>query len=80
MIPYFVIYGLLSRGIDVQQLSLVINYDLPKEKHNRRIGRQRYGRKGVAINLLNDNDLNLLKDIEKFYNTTINEMPAIFQN
>ena len=34
------------------------------------------GRKGVAINLLNDNDLNLLKDIEKFYNTTINEMPA----
>ena len=70
---------LLSRGIDVQQLSLVINYDLPKEKETyiHRIGRSgRYGRKGVAINLLNDNDLNILKDIEKFYNTTINEMPA----
>jgi superfamily II DNA/RNA helicase len=70
---------LLSRGIDVQQLSLVINYDLPKEKETyiHRIGRSgRYGRKGVAINLLNDNDLNILNDIEKFYNTTINEMPA----
>ena len=70
---------LLSRGIDVQQLSLVINYDLPKEKETyiHRIGRSgRYGRKGVAINLLGDNEVEYLKHIESYYDTKINEMPA----
>ena len=55
---------LLSRGIDIQQLSLVINYDLPieKETYIHRIGRSgRYGRKGVAINLINDREINILK-------------------
>ena len=69
---------LLSRGIDVQQLSLVINFDLPKSKETyiHRIGRSgRYGRKGVAINLVTDRDLPHLKDIEEFYETKIVEMP-----
>jgi len=69
---------LLSRGIDVQQLSLVINYDLPKEKevYIHRIGRSgRYGRKGVAINLITERDAEDLKYIESFYDTKINEMP-----
>jgi translation initiation factor 4A len=69
---------LLSRGIDVQQLSLVINFDLPKSKETyiHRIGRSgRYGRKGVAINLVTDRDINYMKDIESFYDTKINEMP-----
>ena len=69
---------LLSRGIDVQQLSLVINFDLPKSKETyiHRIGRSgRYGRKGVAINLVTDRDLPHLKDIEDFYETRIVEMP-----
>ena len=50
---------LLSRGIDIQQLSLVINFDLPKTKETyiHRIGRSgRYGRKGVAINFITDRD------------------------
>jgi translation initiation factor 4A len=69
---------LLSRGIDVQQLSLVINFDLPKSKETyiHRIGRSgRYGRKGVAINLVTDRDMNYMKEIEEFYDTEIVEMP-----
>ena len=69
---------LLSRGIDVQQLSLVINYDLPiqKETYIHRIGRSgRYGRKGVAINFVTERDLQDLEDLQRFYNTQIDEMP-----
>ena len=69
---------LLSRGIDIQQLSLVINYDLPrsKETYIHRIGRSgRYGRKGVAINLITDNDISYMKEIESFYDTKVDEMP-----
>merc|ERR1711881_80184 len=69
---------LLARGIDVQQVSLVINYDLPTNRENyiHRIGRGgRFGRKGVAINFVTDDDKRALQDIEKFYNTQIDEMP-----
>ena len=69
---------LLARGIDIQQLSLVINFDLPREKETyiHRIGRSgRYGRKGVSINLINDREVEYMKHIEEFYDTKINEMP-----
>uniref|UniRef100_A0A8D3BU98 RNA helicase n=1 Tax=Scophthalmus maximus TaxID=52904 RepID=A0A8D3BU98_SCOMX len=69
---------LLARGIDVQQVSLVINYDLPTNRENyiHRIGRGgRFGRKGVAINLVTEDDKRTLRDIETFYNTTVEEMP-----
>ncbi|KAF0683791.1 Aste57867_24175 [Aphanomyces stellatus] len=69
---------LLARGIDVQQVSLVINYDLPTNRENyiHRIGRSgRFGRKGVAINFLTAADARYLRDIEQFYNTQIDEMP-----
>ncbi|KXJ24965.1 eukaryotic initiation factor 4A-I [Exaiptasia diaphana] len=69
---------LLSRGIDVQQVSLVINYDLPtnRESYIHRIGRGgRFGRKGVAINFVTLDDVRILKDLETFYNTQIEEMP-----
>ena len=63
---------LLARGIDVQQVSLVINYDLPANKENyiHRIGRGgRFGRKGVAINFVTDRDVGMMREIEKFYST-----------
>lgn len=70
---------LLARGIDVQQVSLVINYDIPTSKENyiHRIGRSgRFGRKGIAINFVTINDMEQLKEIETHYNTQIQEMPA----
>jgi ATP-dependent RNA helicase len=70
---------LWGRGIDVQQVSLVICYDLPnnRELYIHRIGRSgRFGRKGVAINFVRNEDVRLLRDIEQFYSTQIDEMPA----
>ncbi len=69
---------ILARGIDVQQVSLVINYDLPIDHANyiHRVGRSgRYGRKGVAINFLAQEDVRAMAEIEKVYNTKIDEMP-----
>lgn len=70
---------LLARGIDVQQVSLVINYDLPTNRENyiHRIGRSgRFGRKGVSINFVTQGDVRYLRDIEEFYHTEISEMPS----
>jgi len=67
-----------ARGLDVQQVSLVINYDLPNNRENyiHRIGRSgRYGRKGVAINFVKSDDIRILRDIEQYYSTQIDEMP-----
>jgi len=69
---------LLARGIDVQQVSLVINFDLPTNRENyiHRIGRGgRFGRKGVAINFVTDEDHRQLLDIEEHYRTSIVQMP-----
>jgi len=69
---------LLARGIDVQQVSLVINYDLPTlpENYLHRIGRSgRFGRKGVAINFASSNDERMIQDIQRFYDTVIEELP-----
>ena len=69
---------LLARGIDVQQVSLVINYELPtrKEQYIHRIGRAgRFGRKGVAINFVLPQDAKFIREIQDHYNTQIEEMP-----
>jgi translation initiation factor 4A len=69
---------MLARGIDVQQVSLVINYDLPRnmETYIHRIGRGgRFGRKGVAINLITNEEKKDLDCLEKFYQTFIEQMP-----
>ncbi|GJJ07295.1 RNA helicase [Clathrus columnatus] len=68
-----------ARGIDIAQVSLVINYDLPSNRENyiHRIGRSgRFGRKGVAINFVTVEDVRILRDIEQFYSTQIDEMPV----
>jgi translation initiation factor 4A len=69
---------LLARGIDVQQVSIVINYDVPSniENYLHRIGRSgRFGRKGVGINFVTNYDTEKIKNIEQFYQTHIEEMP-----
>jgi superfamily II DNA/RNA helicase len=70
-----------ARGIDIQQVSVVINYDIPKCVHNylHRIGRSgRWGRKGFAINFVTKQDIYDMKNIEKHYGITISELPASF--
>jgi len=70
---------LLARGIDVQQVSVVINYDLPNTRENylHRIGRSgRFGRRGLAINFVTNQDAHLLRELEKFYDTHVEEMPG----
>jgi translation initiation factor 4A len=69
---------LLARGIDVQQVSLVINFDLPRSTENylHRIGRSgRFGRKGCAINFVSNRDVRAMQDIERFYHTQVEELP-----
>lgn len=69
---------LLCRGIDVYQVSHVINYDLPskKESYVHRIGRTgRYGKKGLAINLVIPTEARQLIEIEKHYDTKIVHLP-----
>ena len=66
-----------ARGIDVQQVSVVINFDLPKCVHTylHRIGRSgRWGRKGVGINFITRRDVMQIKKIEEHYSTQITEM------
>ncbi|KAG1846759.1 P-loop containing nucleoside triphosphate hydrolase protein [Suillus subalutaceus] len=69
----------LARGIDVQQVSLVINYDLPGN-HEDYIHRIRhsggFGQKGVVINVVTDDEVRILRDIEKLHSTQIDEMPV----
>ncbi|VDN55698.1 unnamed protein product [Dracunculus medinensis] len=67
-----------ARGLDIPQVSLVVNYDLPnnRELYIHRIGRSgRFGRKGVAINFVKSDDIRILRDIEQYYATQIDEMP-----
>jgi len=71
--------NLTARGIDIQQVSTVLNFDLPKDMNTylHRIGRSgRYGRKGIAINFVTRWDMKTMKDIERHYHTTIEELPA----
>jgi translation initiation factor 4A len=70
---------LLARGIDVQQVGLVINYELPqrKESYIHRIGRAgRFGRKGTAINFVLPKDARFIKEIQEHYSTQIDAMPT----
>jgi len=72
-----------ARGIDVQQVSFVINFDIPRCVHNylHRIGRSgRWGKKGMAINFITREDVSTMKNIEKHYGSTINELPSSFEN
>jgi superfamily II DNA/RNA helicase len=70
-----------SRGIDIQQVSVVINFDLPKDIHTylHRIGRSgRWGRKGTGINFITRRDIVKMKEIESYYGTQIVELPNDF--
>lgn len=66
-----------ARGIDIQQVSTVINFDVPNCIHSylHRIGRSgRWGRKGVGINFVTQRDMRQIKIIEQHYQTQISEL------
>ena len=74
---------LLARGIDIQQVSIVINFDLPKNVHTylHRIGRSgRWGRQGVGINFITRRDIQKLTEIKQFYSTEIKELPGNYKD
>lgn len=74
---------IFARGIDIQAVSFVINYDIPKnpESYLHRIGRSgRYGRDGIAVNFITEDDIRDLKTIENHFKTEIKEMPKDITN
>jgi translation initiation factor 4A len=78
LIRVLIATDVLSRGIDVEQIGIVINYDIPRDKaqYVHRIGRSgRFGKLGVAINFVTDRDYRKITDIERFYRIRIHDMP-----
>ena len=74
--------NITARGIDVQQVATVINFDITNCVHTylHRIGRSgRWGRKGVAINFITKRDIGYMRNIEEHYKISINELPKDFQ-
>lgn len=70
--------NITARGIDIQQVSIVINFDIPNCVHTylHRIGRSgRWGRKGTAINFVTRRDIHYMKTIENHYKSNIEEFP-----
>jgi len=68
----------LARGIDVQQVTVVVNYDISPSLENylHRIGRcGRFGRRGVAISLVTAGDVRSMRDIERYFEVHITELP-----
>ena len=69
--------NITARGIDVQQIGIVINFDVPKNVNTylHRIGRSgRWGRKGKAINFVTRYDIYNMRQIESYYKISINEL------
>ena len=72
-----------ARGIDVQQVSCVINFDIPRDvsTYLHRIGRSgRWGRKGMGLNLITERDVEKMREIEQYYSTQITELPSDLNN
>jgi len=72
-----------ARGIDVQQVSCVINFDIPRDisTYLHRIGRSgRWGRKGMGLNLITERDVEKMREIEQYYSTQITELPSELSN
>jgi superfamily II DNA/RNA helicase len=78
LIRVLIATDIIGRGIDIEQIGIVINYDIPKDKSDyiHRIGRSgRFGKIGVAVNFITDRDTRTLFEIERHYNIKITDMP-----
>ncbi|TCO79539.1 DEAD/DEAH box helicase [Marinisporobacter balticus] len=66
---YLIATDVAARGIDIDNISLVINYDIPQDRESyvHRIGRTgRIGREGRAITFVTQNESKFLKDIQQY--------------
>ena len=78
-LPILIATDILSRGIDIDQIDLVVNYDVPSdgEDYVHRIGRTaRAQTKGTAITLINKEDQYKFKRIEKLIEKIVDKMPV----
>ncbi len=69
--PILIATDVASRGLDIDDISLVINYDLPNsaEVYTHRIGRTaRAGKSGKAVSLVNANDMEIFEELKYEYN------------
>ena len=76
---YLISSNITARGIDIQQVNVVINFDLTRDYHTylHRIGRSgRWGRKGTAINFLTYYDMRIKEDLENYYRMQIMPLPT----
>ncbi|KAL3738543.1 hypothetical protein ACJRO7_019984 [Eucalyptus globulus] len=76
--PLMITTDVWARGIDVEQVCLVVNYDLPnsRELYVHQAGRGgHFGRKGVVVNFVKDKEIQILRDIEQYCGTNICECP-----
>mmetsp|Transcript_25304 Transcript_25304/g.50393 ORF Transcript_25304/g.50393 Transcript_25304/m.50393 type:complete len:430 (-) Transcript_25304:410-1699(-) len=76
---HLVTSDLFTRGIDIQSVNVVINFDFPKnsETYLHRIGRSgRFGHLGLAINLITYEDRHSVRRIERELGTEIRPIPA----
>jgi superfamily II DNA/RNA helicase len=77
-VRFLVSSNITARGIDIQQVSVVINFDITTDVHTylHRIGRSgRWGRKGTAINFITPRDISVMRDIESYYHIQIDPLP-----
>lgn len=75
---YLISSNITARGIDIQQVNVVVNFDLTRDYHTylHRIGRSgRWGRKGTAINFLTYYDMRIKEDLENYYRMQILPLP-----
>lgn len=75
---FLVSSNITARGIDIQQVSVVINFDITQDMHTylHRIGRSgRWGRKGTAINFITPRDIRTMREIESYYHIQIEQLP-----
>jgi superfamily II DNA/RNA helicase len=80
-LQFLIATDVAARGIDIEDISLVVNYDVPVEKESyvHRIGRTgRAGKEGIAITLVTQRELKLLNQIEKYldFNIPMGEIPS----
>lgn len=75
---------LFGRGIDIEKINIVFNYDMPADSDSylHRVGRAgRFGTKGLAITFVeSEKDKEVLEEIQKRFEVKIGELPTTIES